>query len=158
MLLAEGTSIPDLSCEDQNGDLRSLKELIGEKGAVFYFYPKDNTPGCTTEAKDFQEMLQSFSDEGLTIIGISKDSVKSHTNFCTKHELTFTLLSDKEGALCEAFGVWQEKKNYGRTYMGIVRSTFIVDHEGIIKKSYAKVRVKEHVAKVRDEAFSLLGE
>nr|CRH04662.1 putative peroxiredoxin bcp [Candidatus Magnetococcus massalia] len=148
MQLEEGTKIPALTLPDQNGEERAMMELLGEKGAVIYFYPKDSTPGCTTEANDFERLQGEFAAKGVNIVGISKDSVKSHTNFCTKQGLTFTLLSDTELAACEGFGVWQEKKNYGKTYMGIVRTTFVVDAEGTVTKVYPKVRVKEHAEKV----------
>ncbi len=118
---------------------------------MIYFYPKDNTPGCSTEAVDFQREKENFRARGFSIIGISKDSVKSHERFCMKKSLDFTLLSDGEGALCEAFGVWQEKKNYGRVYMGIVRSTFVVGANGKVLQVYPKVRVKGHVEKVLAE-------
>ncbi|ABK43981.1 alkyl hydroperoxide reductase/ Thiol specific antioxidant/ Mal allergen [Magnetococcus marinus MC-1] len=148
MVLEIGASIPSLSLPDQSGEERSLKELLGEKGAVIYFYPKDNTPGCTTEAQDFEALKGEFAAKGYTIIGISKDSVKSHTNFISKYDLSFTLLADVEVKGCEAFGVWQEKKNYGKTYMGIVRSTFVVDGDGVVSHVYKKVQVKEHAQKV----------
>ena len=133
---------------DQNGKEKCLKDLLAEKGAVFYFYPRDSTPGCTLEANDFQSLGSSFSTLGYSVVGISKDSVKSHSTFCLKQGLTFTLLSDKEGTVCEQFGVWQEKKNYGRTSMGIVRSTFIIDAQGVVQKVYTKVKTKGHANEV----------
>ncbi|MEG3640270.1 thioredoxin-dependent thiol peroxidase [Magnetococcus sp. PR-3] len=150
MVLEVGQSIPNLSLPDQTGEEKSMLDLLGSKGAIIYFYPKDNTPGCTTEAKDFQSLQEEFGAKGYTVVGISKDSVKSHTNFITKHELAFTLLADVELKACEGFGVWQEKKNYGKTYMGIVRSTFVVDAKGVVTEVYKKVRVKEHAQKVLD--------
>ncbi|MBF0368293.1 MAG: peroxiredoxin [Magnetococcales bacterium] len=150
MLLEVGSPLPDITLPDQSDTPRKLSELLGAHGAVIYFYPKDNTPGCSLEAVDFEALQGAFAEKGLKIIGVSKDSVKSHSNFCQKKGLTFTLLSDQEGALCEAFGVWQEKKNYGRTYMGIVRSTFVVDGSGKVQTVYAKVKTKGHAQKVLD--------
>ncbi|OSM04852.1 putative alkyl hydroperoxide reductase/thiol specific antioxidant/Mal allergen [Magnetofaba australis IT-1] len=137
-----------MSLPDQDGKEWALTDLLGEKGAVFYFYPKDNTPGCTTESMDFQALLPEFEKRGYSVVGISKDSSKSHTNFRVKKGLTFTLLADVETDMCQAFGVWQEKKNYGKTYMGIVRTTFVVDAAGKVAKVYPKVKVKEHAQAV----------
>ncbi|MEO5332329.1 MAG: peroxiredoxin [Magnetococcus sp. YQC-5] len=146
-----GTTIPDLSAPDQTGQTRSLRELLGNQGAIIYFYPKDNTPGCTLEANDFQSLHKEFLALGYSIIGISKDSVKSHAHFCSKHTLEFTLLSDQDGALCTAFGVWQEKTMYGKTSMGIVRTTFVVNALGIIQAVYPKVKTKGHAADVLND-------
>ncbi|MBF0620884.1 MAG: thioredoxin-dependent thiol peroxidase [Magnetococcales bacterium] len=154
MLLDVGSTIPDLTLPDQTGEQKRLLDLLGEKGAVFYFYPKDSTPGCTTEGRDFQSLLNDFNKEGFTVIGISKDSVKRHANFCEKQGFSFSLISDTDGEMCEAFGVWQEKKNYGKTYMGIVRSTFIVNAQGTVCHVFAKVRVKEHAQKVLENIRS----
>ncbi|MBF0429368.1 MAG: thioredoxin-dependent thiol peroxidase [Magnetococcales bacterium] len=143
-----GELIPDLSAPNQHGQLHTLKSLLGSKGSIVYFYPKDNTPGCTLEANDFQTLSKEFQERGFTVIGISKDSVKSHAGFCSKHGLEFTLLSDQDGAICEAFGVWKEKTMCGKTSMGIVRSTFIVDNTGTIIAVYSNVKTKEHAATV----------
>ncbi len=155
MVLENGERIPEMTLLDQNGASRDLQALLGRSGAVIYFYPKDNTPGCTLEAKDFERLQGEFAGLGFSIIGISKDSVKSHGNFCQKQGLTFTLLSDGDGAACEAFGVWQEKKNYGRTYMGIVRSTFVVDGQGRVVKVYTKVKTKGHAETVLETVKGL---
>ncbi|MBF0445824.1 MAG: thioredoxin-dependent thiol peroxidase [Magnetococcales bacterium] len=152
MLLNSGDSIPSLTLPDQNGKEVALEALLGANGAVIYFYPKDNTPGCTVEANDFQRLSGDFAALGINVVGISKDSVASHTKFCTKQNLTFTLLSDGEGAACEGFGVWQEKKNYGKVYMGIVRSTFLVDAKGKVVKTWTKVKTKGHAQAVLEEA------
>jgi thioredoxin-dependent peroxiredoxin len=152
MLLNSGDSIPSLALPDQNGKELTLDALLGANGAVIYFYPKDNTPGCTVEANDFQRLSGDFAALGINVVGISKDSVASHTKFCTKQNLTFTLLSDGEGAACEGFGVWQEKKNYGKVYMGIVRSTFLVDANGRVVKTWTKVKTKGHAEIVLQEA------
>ena len=157
MLLNIGEKIPELTLPDQNGTEHNLQNLLGENGAVIYFYPKDNTPGCTLEANDFEQLGDEFAKLGFKVIGISKDSVKSHMNFSTKHALKFTLLSDQELKLCTAFGVWQEKKNYGKTYMGIVRSTFVVDGKGQVLTNYGKVKTKGHAQLVLDNILELTG-
>ena len=155
MLLQSGESIPSLTIANQDGRDCELKSLLGKSGAVIYFYPKDNTPGCTLEANDFKRLSGDFAAIGINVVGISKDSVASHTKFRTKHNLEFTLLSDGEGAACEGFGVWQEKKNYGKVYMGIVRSTFLVAADGKIIKTWTKVKTKGHAEAVLQEAQSL---
>jgi peroxiredoxin Q/BCP len=132
----------------------SLKDLKGRK-VVLYFYPKDMTPGCTTEAQGFRDAIGDFEKTNAVVIGVSKDSVKRHDNFKAKHDLPFTLISDKDGKICEAYGVWQMKKNYGREYMGIVRSTFLIDEKGKIAEIWSNLRVKGHVDKVLEAAQSL---
>jgi len=127
-----------------------LRDLKG-KWIVLYFYPRDNTPGCTTEACEFTEAAPDFSELDAVILGVSADSTKKHRNFIEKKELGITLLSDEETKMMQEWGVWQLKKNYGKEYMGIVRSTFIIDPDGVIKAVWEKVRVKEHVAKVKEE-------
>ena len=125
-------------------------------GAVIvYFYPKDNTPGCTTEAIAFRDLKKDFAEAGARVIGVSKDTVKKHDNFIAKHDLNFTLVSDQSGEICDAFGVWVEKNLYGRKYMGIERSTFLIDKLGVIQDVWRKVRVKDHVEKVLDAAKAL---
>ncbi|MBF0628509.1 MAG: peroxiredoxin [Magnetococcales bacterium] len=150
-MLQPGSTIPDLAVLDQHDQAKSLRERLGPQGGIVYFYPKDNTPGCTLEANDFQALSAAFAERGYAIIGISKDSVKSHVGFCAKQGLEFTLLSDGDGALCEAFGVWQEKVFCGKTSMGIVRSTFVVDGAGVVRKVYANVKTKGHAAAVLAE-------
>ena len=138
-----------------DGDGRiKLKDLKGKK-VVLYFYPKDDTPGCTTEACGFRDALPDFSKLDAEIIGVSKDSVAKHDKFKAKHELPFVLGSDEDGAVCDAYGVWQEKKNYGKTYMGIVRSTFLIDEKGVIRAVWRNLRVKGHVDKVLEAAQTL---
>ena len=154
-MLEIGDLIPDLTLPDQNGQERPLRQLLATRGAIVYFYPKDNTPGCTVEARDFQSLSAEFATLGLSIIGISKDSVASHQKFCLKQELSFTLLSDASGDACVAFGTWKEKKNYGRTYMGIVRSTFIVDCNGVVKKVYPSVKTMNHATLVLTDVRTL---
>jgi peroxiredoxin Q/BCP len=132
----------------------SLNDLKGRK-VVLYFYPKDMTPGCTTEAQGFRDAIGDFEKTNAVVIGVSKDSVKRHDNFKAKHDLPFTLISDEDGKICEAYGVWQMKKNYGREYMGIVRSTFLIDEKGKIAEIWSNLRVKGHVDKVLEAAQSL---
>jgi peroxiredoxin Q/BCP len=147
-MVKEGDKLATFSLPDQDGKIRTLKDLAGKKGLVLYFYPKDNTPGCTLEAQDFRDRLGDFEALGFNVAGVSRDSVKSHCGFAAKYGLDFPLLSDAEGVLLEAAGAWQEKKNYGRTYMGIVRSTVVVDAKGKVLKVYPKVSAKGHALKV----------
>lgn len=157
-MLETGSTIPEFKKSDQNGDIKTFKDLKGKKGLIIYFYPKDNTPGCTNEAKDFRDEITSFRKMGVEVVGVSKDSARTHTNFITKHELPFTLLADNdpEAEMCESFGVWQEKKNYGKVYMGIVRTTYIFDSKGTLLKAYPKVRVKDHVEQVLNDTKELI--
>lgn len=149
-----GDAAPDFSLPTDGGGTASLKALKGRK-VVLYFYPKDDTPGCTTEACAFRDALPDFSKTGAAIIGVSKDSVARHDKFKAKYDLPFPLVADEDGSLCEAYGVWQEKKNYGKTYMGIVRSTFLIDEKGKIAATWRNLRVKGHVDKVLEEARKL---
>ena len=151
-MLKIGAKMPDAQLPDQEGKQRHLKDLLGKIGGIFYFYPKDNTPGCTLEANDFQSLLVEFQEIGMSVTGISKDSIQSHDKFCTKQGLSFTLLSDKDSDVCMQFGAWQEKKNFGRTYMGIVRTTFIIDAMGVVHKVYTRVKTKGHAAQVLADA------
>lgn len=144
--LTEGMPAPDFTLPtDGNGTL-ALKDLRG-KQVVLYFYPKDDTPGCTTEAKDFARLHDEFTAAGAVILGISKDSVKRHDNFKAKHCLPFTLVSD-DGEITEAYGMWKEKSMYGKKYMGIERSTFLIDAKGTIAKIWPKVKVTGHADEV----------
>lgn len=134
----------DITIKDENDQPVSLRSLLGNC-VVLYFYPRDNTPGCTTEACSFRDINAELADKyNAKVIGVSKDSVASHQKFKEKHQLNFPLWSDPEHKLLEAFGSWQEKKNYGKIYMGIVRSTFIIDPEGTIIKTWEKVSPKTH--------------
>ncbi len=156
--LAPGDKAPDFdlptdSLSDGGGSL-SLKSLKGQK-VVLYFYPKDSTPGCTTEGNDFSALHDQFVKTGTVVLGASKDSVKRHDNFKTKQGFPFALLSDEEGVLCEAYGVWVLKKNYGKEYMGIERATFLIDKAGKIARVWRKVRVKDHAAEVLDAVKAL---
>ncbi|MGK0360357.1 MAG: peroxiredoxin Q/BCP [Bradymonadia bacterium] len=138
-----GQPAPDFTLpSDTDGDVQ-LSALRGTP-VVLYFYPKDNTPGCTTEACDFRDRMDRVKAAGATVLGVSPDSLRKHGNFRTKFDLNFPLLVDAEKAVNIAYGVWREKKNYGRTYMGTVRSTFLIDAEGVIRQIWDKVRVKGH--------------
>ncbi len=151
---AVGDAAPAWSAPS-SGDTTVSGASLGGQPYVLYFYPKDMTPGCTTEACDFRDNLARLQAAGVTVYGASKDSLARHAKFIDKHGLTFPLLTDDDGSLCSAWGVWQEKKNYGRTYMGIVRSTFLVDGEGVVRGAWTKVRVKGHVDEVLAAAEAL---
>ena len=142
-MLETGTKAPDFTLPDQNGNLHSLSEYKGKK-VVLYFYPKDNTPGCTKQACSFGELMPQFSEKGAVILGVSKDSVASHKKFEEKFGLPFTLLSDTEKAVIQAYDVWKEKKNYGKVTMGVVRSTYLIDEEGIIIKAFGNVKAADN--------------
>ncbi|MBR2050053.1 MAG: thioredoxin-dependent thiol peroxidase [Rikenellaceae bacterium] len=144
-----GDKAPAFEVFTQNGDTVTLDSLRGRR-AILYFYPKDNTSGCTLEAKSMRDGKAALAEAGYEIYGISPDSQRSHQNFCAKHELNFTLLSDTEKRMAEAFGVWVEKKMYGRSYMGIQRTTFIVDEQGVIEQIFEKVDTKNHYQQILD--------
>ena len=154
MTLEIGNKAPDFTLPGGGGQTISLGDFKG-KNIVVYFYPKDSTPGCTVEAKDFTTAKNDFEAANTVVIGMSKDSVKRHDNFIEKQELDVLLASDEDGAIIVAYGVWQEKHNYGKVYMGIVRSTFLIDSNGIIKNIWSKVRVKGHVDAVLEAARGL---
>lgn len=138
-MLEVGTKAPDFTLQDKHGSPVSLSDFQGKK-VVLYFYPKDNTPGCTREAVAFARAYEDFKSRDVVIIGISKDSVASHLKFAQKYDLPFVLLSDPEHAVIEQYGVWQEKKLYGKVSMGVVRSTYLINEEGIIEKVMPKVK------------------
>ena len=142
-MLEVGTKAPDFTLPDQNGDLHSLSEYRGKK-VILYFYPKDNTPGCTKQACGFAERYPQFIEKGAVVLGVSKDSVASHKKFEEKYGLPFTILSDPELVAIQAYDVWQEKKNYGKTYMGVVRSTYLIDENGKIVKAFEKVKAADN--------------
>ena len=145
-----GQLAPDFSAKDHNGNTVSLKDK-SDRWLVLYFYPKDNTPGCTTEAKEFTQYVAQFQELGADIIGVSPDSEKSHCKFIDKHNLSIQLLSDPEHKLIESYGAWRLKKFMGKEYMGVVRSTFLISPDGKIAQVWDKVRVKAHVEKVLTE-------
>ena len=138
-MLEAGTKAPDFELPDQNGELHKLSEYLGKK-VILYFYPKDNTPGCTKQACGYSERYPQFMEKGAVILGVSKDSVASHKRFEEKYGLAFTLLSDPERTVIEAYDVWKEKKLYGKVSMGTVRSTYVIDEQGIITAALPKVK------------------
>jgi peroxiredoxin Q/BCP len=153
-MLTPGSDAPDFTLPgDHDGDIR-LSDLRGGP-VIVYFYPKDNTPGCTTQAIDFSAAEAEFAALGAKVLGISKDSLKKHANFRAKHELTVTLLSDEDSDVCERYGVWKEKKMYGKTFLGIERTTVLVDADGKIARVWPKVKVSGHVAEVLAAAKDL---
>ena len=142
-MIKEGEKAPDFTLQSDDEKEILLSDYRGKK-VVLYFYPKDGTAGCTQEAIEFRDLAQEFEKEGITILGVSKDSIKSHQNFKQKHGLPFTLLSDPEAEVLNLYGVWKKKNLYGRTFMGTERTTFIIDEDGIVEKVYHKVRAKGH--------------
>lgn len=142
-MLEVGTKAPSFSLPDQNGNMHTLEEYRGKK-VILYFYPKDNTAGCTKQACGFAEKYPQFVEKGAVVLGVSKDSVKSHKNFETKYELPFTLLSDPELTCIQAYDVWQEKKLYGKVSMGVVRTTYLIDEDGTIVKAFGKVKAADN--------------
>lgn len=149
-MLETGTKAPDFALPDQNGDIHTLEEYRGKK-VILYFYPKDNTAGCTKQACGFAERYPQFLEKGAVVLGVSKDSVKSHKNFETKYELPFTLLSDPERQVIEAYDVWKEKKNYGKVSMGVVRTTYLINENGIIVKAMDKVKAADNPQQMLEE-------
>jgi thioredoxin-dependent peroxiredoxin len=143
-----GELVPDVTVSDERGEQVALRAIEG--GYVLYFYPKDMTPGCTSESCDFQASLGKFEDLGYAVYGISPDDAASHLKFKAKHNFSFPLLCDEDHSVAEAFGVWREKKNYGKTYMGIVRSTFVIAPDHTIAAIYDNVRVAGHIKRVLD--------
>ena len=146
-MITEGQKAPTFTLPDQDGNIHSLSDYKGKK-VLLYFYPKDDTPGCTTEACNFRDSYEDFQTRGLVILGVSADSVEKHKKFADKYNLPFPLLSDEDHEVCEAYGVWGEKNFMGRKYMGISRSSFLIDEEGNIEKVYEKVKPKEHAGEV----------
>ncbi|MGN0653608.1 MAG: thioredoxin-dependent thiol peroxidase [Oscillospiraceae bacterium] len=146
-MLEVGTKAPDFKLQDKDGKEVSLSDFIGKK-VVLYFYPKDNTPGCTRQACAFAGLYDEFKKKGVEVIGISKDSVASHIKFAEKYNLPFILLSDSELSAIKAYGVWQEKKMYGKMTMGVVRTTFIIDEKGNIEKIMPKVKPDTNAAEI----------
>ncbi len=140
---------PTFSAEDSAGNVWNLSDILAEgKRVVLYFYPKDSTPGCTTQACDFRDNMGTLSSANVVVLGVSKDSAKSHQNFTEKQQLNFPLLLDPDGELLELYGVWREKKNYGRTYMGISRSTFVIEADGTLSMAKYGVKAKGHVDRI----------
>ena len=149
-MLDTGIKAPDFTLPDQNGEMRSLSDYAGKK-VILYFYPKDNTPGCTRQACGFSELRPQFEEKGAVILGVSRDSVASHKRFEEKQGLSFTLLSDPELKVIQAYDVWKEKKNYGKVSMGVVRTTYLIDEKGMIVKAFDKVKAAENQAQMLEE-------
>ncbi len=149
-MLDVGTKAPDFRLPDQNGELHSLEQYKGKK-VVLYFYPRDNTAGCTKQACGFGELYPLFTEKNAVVIGISKDSVASHKRFEQKYNLPFTILADTELSAIQAYDVWKEKKNYGKVSMGVVRTTYLIDENGIIVKAVGKVKAAENPAQMLGE-------
>ncbi len=148
----EGMKAPQITLPDQNGEIVSLTDFEGEKYVILYFYPKDATPGCTTQACDFRDSYESFSDLNAVILGVSPDNEASHKRFIEKQGLPFSLLVDEKNEAAEAYGVWKLKKMFGKEYMGIERSTFLIDPTGTVVKEWRKVKVAGHI----EEALATL--
>ena len=146
-MLSGGSKAPDFSLSDQHGNTVSLADFAGKK-IVLYFYPRDNTPGCSRQACAFAGAYEDFKTMNVAVIGVSKDSVASHVKFAEKYSLPFTLLSDPELQAIQAYDVWQEKKNYGKVSMGVVRSTYIIDENGVIEKVMPKVKPDTNAAEI----------
>lgn len=149
-----GEKAPDISLPRDGGEIVNLSDFAGKK-VVLYFYPKDDTPGCTKEAIGFTESLDAFAALDTVILGVSKDSVKKHDKFVAKHDLKIALLSDEDGDVCERYGTWVEKSMYGKTYMGIERATYLIDADGKIAQAWRKVRVPGHVDAVLEAVRAL---
>lgn len=149
-MLEIGSKAPDFELPDQNGQLHRLEEYRGKK-VILYFYPKDNTPGCTKQACGFGELYPQFQEKDAVVIGVSKDSVASHKKFEEKYNLPFTLLSDTETKVIQAYDVWQEKNMYGKKTMGVVRTTYLIDGQGVIEKVFGKVKAAENPQQMLQE-------
>ena len=147
VMLETGIKAPEFTLKNQDGEEGSLKDFLGKKG-ILYFYPKDNTPGCTTQACSFGDMYPQIREKGAVVLGVSKDSVASHKKFADKYGLPFTLLSDPELEAIQKYDVWQEKNMYGKKVMGVVRSTYLIDEEGIIKEAFTKVKPGENAVQM----------
>ena len=154
MSVLEGQAAPDFTLPTTDGNVLRLSDLRGKK-VVLYFYPKDDTPGCTKEACSFRDNLGILQDMGVVVLGVSADSVASHQKFAQKYGLTFPLLADEGAQVATLYGVWKEKKQYGRTYMGIKRTTFLIDENGIVRRIFPKVKVDGHVEEVIEAIRSL---
>jgi len=155
-MLKEGDKLPSFTLTDQNGEKKKLKDLTGENGLVLYVYPKDDTPGCTIEAKGFTALAEKFNQAGVRVVGVSRDDAKSHKKFCDKYSLAVTLLSDPDGRFLEKLGALVEKKNAsGDTVVGVVRSTFLVSKGGTVKRAYPQVKAEGHAEEVLAEASTM---
>lgn len=153
-MLNDGDRAPDVLLDTSEGRSVRLSTLAGQT-VILYFYPRDDTPGCTREAKDFSDLSDAFAAAGARIIGVSKDSVTSHTKFADKYAIPYALASDGDGRICEAFGTWVEKSMYGRKYMGVDRATFLIDEAGTVLRSWRKVKVPGHAQAVLDAVLDM---
>ncbi len=149
-MLEVGTKAPEFTLPDQNGEMHSLSDYKGQK-VILYFYPKDSTAGCTKQACGFSERYPQFREKGAVVLGVSKDSVASHKKFEEKNSLPFTLLSDTEKTVIQAYDVWKEKKMYGKVSMGVVRTTYLIDEDGVIVKAMDKVKAADNPQQMLDE-------
>ena len=150
-----GEAVPDFSAPATSNLYFTLSDYKGKSNLVIYFYPKDSTPGCTTEGQDFRDLHDEFKAHDTEVFGVSKDSMKRHDNFKEKQSFPFELISDVDSGVCEHFGVWQLKKTFGKEYMGIVRSTFLIDKQGVLRAQWDKVKVKGHAAEVLEAVKDL---
>ena len=153
-MLEIGTKAPEFTLPDQDGQLHSLADYRG-RTIILYFYPKDNTPGCTRQAQNFATLHPQFTEKGAVILGVSKDSVDSHKKFASKYDLPFTLLSDPGLDTLKAYGVWQEKTSFGKTSLGVVRTTYLIDEAGVIIRAFAKVKAADNPLDMLGELSSL---
>lgn len=149
-MIEVGQVAPDFEAKDENGNIITLQQFRGKR-VVIYFYPRDNTPGCTAQACDLRDNIHRFDELGYQIIGVSTDSEAKHRNFIAKYDLPFPLIADTDNAVHELYGTWQLKKNYGKEYMGTVRTTFVIDEQGIVSDIIGKVKTKEHAVQILGE-------
>jgi len=155
-ILEVGEKAPDFAIPNQNGDIRKLNNFEG-KWFVIYFYPRDDTPGCTVEAKEFTDLNQKFEKQECVIVGVSPDNEAKHCKFIEKHELNIELLADTDKTMLADYGVWQEKSMYGKTYMGVVRTTYLINSDGNIAEAWTKVKAKGHAEAVLERLVELKG-
>ena len=154
-MLETGTKAPDFSLPDQDGVMHSLSRYRGKK-VILYFYPRDNTPGCTKQACGFRGLYPQFTEKGAVVLGVSKDSVASHKKFQEKYQLSFPILSDTELQVIQAYDVWKEKKLYGKVSMGVVRTTYLIDENGIISKAFGKVKAAQNPEQMLEELNDII--
>lgn len=154
-MLETGTKAPDFSLPDQDGVMHSLNRYRGKK-VILYFYPRDNTPGCTKQACGFRDLYPQFTEKGAVVLGVSKDSVASHKKFQEKYQLSFPILSDTELQVIQAYDVWKEKKLYGKVSMGVVRITYLIDENGIISKAFGKVKAAQNPEQMLEELNDII--
>ena len=154
-MLETGTKAPDFSLPDQDGVMHSLNRYRGKK-VILYFYPRDNTPGCTKQACGFRDLYPQFTEKGAVVLGVSKDSVASHKKFKEKYQLSFPILSDTELQVIQAYDVWKEKKLYGKVSMGVVRTTYLIDENGIISKAFGKVKAAQNPEQMLEELNDII--